>query len=324
MENHFITEQTSSSEDFSKSLEYLIPRATVSTREKSGKFRSSGDGFLSEGFYLGQNLTENLEEIEILNSNSCILSIPSEGIYFTRLSNKPFRTCTPETGSIFLPTDSIIYGSKVNTVNDLIISLNYDQLKPILEKRYEISRIGIEGFGIEKKNKKVEVIYNLIINNLQALRYYPHFRESIHYKSSIKEVAKVLLADLIADSLQAKFKLRNSPDSSIVQQAEELIEAKPEKYFSIQQIADRVCTSPRNLQLVFHKHRGYTPMQFLKERKLNKARALLLNADCDTTIKKTAYDCGFLNLSSFSKSYKMLFGELPSETLKSIKGPNPS
>ena len=294
MENHFITEQTSSSEDFSKSLEYLIPRATVSTREKSGKFRSSGDGFLSEGFYLGQNLTENLEEIEILNSNSCILSIPSEGIYFTRLSNKPFRTCTPETGSIFLPTDSIIYGSKVNTVNDLIISLNYDQLKPILEKRYEISRIGIEGFGIEKKNKKVEVIYNLIINNLQALRYYPHFRESIHYKSSIKEVAKVLLA------------------------------AKPEKYFSIQQIADRVCTSPRNLQLVFHKHRGYTPMQFLKERKLNKARALLLNADCDTTIKKTAYDCGFLNLSSFSKSYKMLFGELPSETLKSIKGPNPS
>ncbi|WP_282035782.1 helix-turn-helix domain-containing protein [Saccharicrinis aurantiacus] len=154
-----------------------------------------------------------------------------------------------------------------------------------------------------------------MINNIQLLKMYPHLREAFHFKGSIKEVAKLLLAELIADSLNIKPKLNNKTDSVIVKKAEELIDANPEKFYRIQQIADCISTTPRNLQLAFKKHRDYSPMQFLKERKLNKARLLLINPASHTMIKQIAYDSGFLNLSSFSKCYKELFGECPSETL---------
>lgn len=323
VENYYITERTSSIDSFSKSFEYIITGSSIRSREMSDKFRSVGDGLLSKGFYLGQNLTEYIAEIEIQNSNSCILSIPSKGEYSTRISNKPFKKCTPESGSLFMPAESIHYLTDVNAVEDLMVIINYDQLAPILEKNYNINSVKRNGFDIEITYNKVKVVYDLIINNLQVLRLYPHLRESLHFKSSIKEIVKVFLAELIADSLNASFKLYSSPDSFIVKNAEELIEANPEIYFSIQEIADQVNTSTRNLQLAFRKHRGHSPMQFLKERKLYKSRSFLMNPDSDTTIKKIAYDSGFLNLSSFSNYYQQLFGELPSETLAKAKQISP-
>lgn len=319
MDNYYLTEQTTSTDDFSKSFEYIITGSTITSRKKSDKFHSIGNGLLSEGFYLGHNLTTHLAYINVQNSNSCILSIPTKGEYSTRLSGKNFNTCTPETGSLFLPTDSILYTTNLEVIDDLIIIVSYEQLKPILENNYNIGRIAQEGFSIEKKSEKVQIIYNLITNKLQALKFYPHLRDSLHLKASIKEIAKLFLAELIADSLKIEFKKINSPDSGLVKKAEELMEANPEKFFSIQQIANDVLTSPRNLQLVFKKHRGYTPMQFLKERKLQRARLLLFNAEPYSSIKKVAIESGFLNMSTFSKYYQQLFGELPSETLHNAK-----
>lgn len=319
MENYYLTEETNSTDDFSKSLEYIISGSTIKTKEKSDEFRSTGNGLLSEGFYLGHNLTEHADIIDLQNSNSCILSIPSKGTYSTRLAGKHFNTCSSETGSLFLPTDSIRYTSNLERVDDLLIIIGYDQIKPILENNYNICRIAQEGFSIEKKSEKVQIIHNLITNKLQALKYYPHLRDSLHLKASIKEIAKLFLAELIADSLNIELKKINSPDSGLVKKAEELMDTHPEKYFSIQQIANDVLTSPRNLQLVFKKCRGYTPMQFLKERKLQRARLLLFEAETSNSIKKIAIESGFLNMSTFSKHYQELFGELPSKTLLNAK-----
>jgi len=319
MENYYLTEQTFSTDDFSKSFEYLISGSTIETIEKSDNFRSFGDGLISEGFYLGHNFIENTAAIEIQNSNSCILSIPSKGKYSTRLSHKPFNTCNPETGSLFLPTDSIHYSTNEDAVDDLMIIISYDQIAPLLEKNYNILNIREDGFTLEKRSEKFQVIYNLINNNLQALKYYPHLRETQHLKSSIKEIAKLFMTELIADSLNVDLKLWSSPDSLLVKKAEDLMAANPEKFFYIHEIADTVSTSVRNLQLSFKKHRNYSPMHFLRERKLHRAWSLLINPDPDTLIKNIAYDSGFINMSSFSKYYQELFGELPSETFQKAK-----
>jgi AraC-like DNA-binding protein len=316
MDNQYLTDQTTSIDDYSKSLEYIIHNATVKSKVQSEKFYSIGDGIVSKGFYLGQNLTKNLAEIELHGSNSCILSVPSEGQYETRLSQKFFKTNTPASGSIFLPTDSLQYLTSNDIVVDLMIIIEYEQLIPQLEKNYHLRNIKGDSVELDFRNPKVQVVYDLITNNLKLLKLYPQLQDSLNFKASIKETAKLILTELIASSFNIDLKLKESPESTLVRKAEELMDANPEEYYSIQQIADMVATSPRNLQLAFKKHRSYSPMQFLKERKLYKARTLLLNGDSDTLVKKIAIDSGFLNLSSFSKYYQELFRELPSDTLK--------
>ena len=316
---YYITERISSSDDFAKSLEYIIPGSTISVKSKSDKFLSLANGFLCEGFYLGHNLTENLDSIEIQNSQSCIFSIPSKGNYTIRLSHQLSHTCSPQTGGLILPTESIRYSGSLEEINDLMLITRYEELKPILESKYNIHSIKEESYAVDKRNEKTKVLFSLIVNNLQVLNLYPHLRESLHFKLSIKEVAKILLSEIIADISKVDFDLWRSPDPAILKKAEELMAANPEELFSIHQIADKVCTSPRNLQLTFKKYRDYSPMQFLRERKLNRARAFLIDPGSDTSVKKAAFDSGFLNLSSFSRHYHRLFGELPSETLQSAK-----
>ena len=316
MENKYLTEEAFTTDDFSSSLEYLIPDSHVSTKEQSDKFYSVGRGLLSKGFYFGENLTKKIAEIEVRNSNACILTIPTTGKYSVRLSNMSFSESNPETGSLILPTDRLYYSTNSDEINDLMIFLSFDQIRLLLEKNYNIRSIMADGFIMDKRSEKYYAIQNFIITNLELLKRYPHLKKSFHFKSSLTEVIKLLLSEIIADSLNVNFKLHKSVDSKLVKKAEALMDAHPEKFFSIAEIADKISTSPRNLQLSFKKYRRYTPMQFLKERKLHKSRLLLINGDSDTLIKKVAFESGFRNLSSFAVHYKNMFGELPSETLK--------
>ena len=116
--------------------------------------------------------------------------------------------------------------------------------------------------------------------------------------------------------MQIKMKQKESKGVKLLKYVEMLIDANPELYSSIHEIAEKANTSPRNLQLLFRKYRNYTPMKFLKERKLHKARLALIRSNGESSIKQIAYDSGFSNMSSFSRDYRNLFGELPSSTVE--------
>ena len=94
------------------------------------------------------------------------------------------------------------------------------------------------------------------------------------------------------------------------------IEANWNKPLSISEIAKQHSVSPRSI----HKHfanRGMTPMSFIKGLRLQRAREKLLNPTPRTTVTGVALECGFSNLGHFAKDYRIEFGELPSETLRS-------
>jgi transcriptional regulator GlxA family with amidase domain len=58
-------------------------------------------------------------------------------------------------------------------------------------------------------------------------------------------------------------------------------------------------------------------MALLKKLRLDQARKELLLASRDGgSVTGTAMNCGFQNLSMFSREYKARFGEAPSETLR--------
>jgi len=74
--------------------------------------------------------------------------------------------------------------------------------------------------------------------------------------------------------------------------------------------------SARNLQYAFAKRFGCTPMQWVREQRLNLAHYRLIHAEIGDTVTYVATSCGFTKLGEFAQHYCKRFHELPSETLK--------
>ena len=104
--------------------------------------------------------------------------------------------------------------------------------------------------------------------------------------------------------------------SKIVRLAEAYIRAHLEEAISIIDLL-RICgCSRRALFSAFRNTKGYTPMEFLTEQRLQSVRNRLLKSHVETSVTSIALDCGFTHLGRFSHIYKNRFGVTPSITLK--------
>lgn len=104
-----------------------------------------------------------------------------------------------------------------------------------------------------------------------------------------------------------------------VRRAEAFIEHNAHLPLTAGDIADHVGISIRSLFAGYRKYRETSPMQHLKEVRLNGARAQLIQPKPDTTVTQVALDWGFGHLGQFAAAYQQRFGELPSATLRRYK-----
>lgn len=78
--------------------------------------------------------------------------------------------------------------------------------------------------------------------------------------------------------------------------------------------------SERTLRAAFQEYFGMGPARFLKLRALNLIRKTLKNADPSvTTVTGAAARFGVWELGRLAHEYQLLFGELPSETLRHVR-----
>jgi len=76
--------------------------------------------------------------------------------------------------------------------------------------------------------------------------------------------------------------------------------------------------SERNLELYFHESIGVSPRTWFQYLSLHEARRILRRgASARGSVTDTALACGFEHFGRFSEAYRELFGELPSQTLRS-------
>jgi AraC-like DNA-binding protein len=88
------------------------------------------------------------------------------------------------------------------------------------------------------------------------------------------------------------------------------------------QLADLVAASGvpgRTLFQHFRQFQGASPMRYIRDARLEKARAALAAAAPDHSVTEIAMRCGCFHLGRFAVEYRRRFGEKPSETL--AKGP---
>ena len=88
---------------------------------------------------------------------------------------------------------------------------------------------------------------------------------------------------------------------------------------------DDVCgalnVSRRTLYRAFHDLLDVSPKAYLRLKNMSAARAMLLAAGSrPTTVTQVALDHGFWELGRFAGAYRAMFGEAPSETLRSANG----
>ena len=75
--------------------------------------------------------------------------------------------------------------------------------------------------------------------------------------------------------------------------------------------------SERTLRNVFQESFGIGPMRYLRLHQLHRVRARLRDADPHRdTITRIATECGIWDLSRLAREYRSLFGELPTQTLR--------
>ena len=104
---------------------------------------------------------------------------------------------------------------------------------------------------------------------------------------------------------------------SAIKLAVDLLEDQPEEPWTVPELASRCGVSVRTLQEAFQKHEGVTPMAFLRDIRLEKARLGLQLADPGvSSVAAVALSCGFKHMGRFSGAYHEEFGEYPAETLR--------
>ena len=91
----------------------------------------------------------------------------------------------------------------------------------------------------------------------------------------------------------------------------DFIDAKLMDPLTLTQLEAESGLSARVLQMQFRKHFGLTPMEWVRNRRLDLARTRLL-ADPTLMITSLSYELGFSSPSHFAAYYQRRFGELPS------------
>jgi AraC-like DNA-binding protein len=107
---------------------------------------------------------------------------------------------------------------------------------------------------------------------------------------------------------------------SQVRLVEEYIEAHWNQPVSIEGLAVAANASARSVFHAFKEFRGYSPMSFLKQERLRRARDMLAKSGSNESVTSVTVACGFGNMGRFADDYQKAFGEMPSETLNRAKG----
>lgn len=103
----------------------------------------------------------------------------------------------------------------------------------------------------------------------------------------------------------------------LVQRAEAYLRTHVGAPVTIARLSRVVGRSERGLRNAFYGVHGMSPKRWLVAERLRAVRqALCTNGDPAVTVTRVAADHGFSEFGRFAKTYRLQFGEAPSETLR--------
>ncbi len=153
----------------------------------------------------------------------------------------------------------------------------------------------------------------------EVLRCLQEQPEALHHEASrrtLREALLTVLCDVVMpETLSEAVNPRQLRRQELVRKVRELVFEHPEQPLSVAELCTRLHVTRRTLQNGFQETLGTSPATYLRTVRLNAVRrALREQAPGSSTIADTAARWGFWHMGHFSKDYKALFGETPSQT----------
>ncbi|MDN5856999.1 MAG: AraC family transcriptional regulator [Pseudonocardia sp.] len=136
---------------------------------------------------------------------------------------------------------------------------------------------------------------------------------------SIEELLMSSLLHLQPSNYHHEFTIpAGRPERRVITEATDFIEAHLSERITLDMIARSVHMSVRSVQQAFHDELCISPVAYIRERRLSRAREELTDAlpTDGVTVTRVAQRWGFNHLGSFSVDYRRRWGESPSETLR--------
>jgi AraC family transcriptional regulator, ethanolamine operon transcriptional activator len=143
--------------------------------------------------------------------------------------------------------------------------------------------------------------------------------------AAAQKAAEQKLVREIRDVLAAPHELEHPlgrhvvPRRQIIRMSMDFVDQHDGEYLSVEQLATAAGVSERTLRDAFQRYFGVAPVQYLNRRTLHHIRRALKAADRSVaTVTKIATQFGVWQFGRLARDYRLLFGELPSETLRHL------
>ena len=145
----------------------------------------------------------------------------------------------------------------------------------------------------------------------------PEVLASPEATSSLERALTDALADCLNNPATQEPASRNRSHDATVKRFYEMLRANPDDVLHIPEICKAIGVSARTLNTCCNDILGMSPYHYLKLRQMNLARGALTRAHpAASSVTQIATDHGFWDLGRFATSYRAMFGERPSDTLR--------
>ena len=199
----------------------------------------------------------------------------------------------------------------------IAVVVNRSLLNPLWERMYQkpLAHWLEKQLVLQTTDIKAQNLRDLQLTVLDQASALAHRQ---HDPQALRQLRDEILMEWL-EALPAKVDTSELPTlerrKKLVDRACELMMGHADEPLSILEVCSRVGTSRRKLNYCFQDVLGTTPIKYLRSLRLNGVRRALRQAAPGVTIQDIASHWGFWHLSQFAQDYKLLFGELPSDTL---------
>ncbi|WP_449399033.1 helix-turn-helix domain-containing protein [Chryseobacterium wanjuense] len=199
----------------------------------------------------------------------------------------------------------------------VIVTFYPDILKKIYDRELPSLLQKPKNVISNKSNEKINNDF-LIKKYVEGLLFYfenPSLVNEDILILKLKEIVLLLAQSQNADSIQLILSQLFSPTTYSFKQ---IIEANLFSQLTIEQLAEQNNLSVSSFKREFAKLYNDTPASYIKNKKLEKAAELLLISD--ERITDIAFDCGFNDLATFTKSFSDKYHSTPTNYRQDRKG----
>ena len=251
------------------------------------------------------------------------LVIPFSGDLHTIAGAQTYAAHAGHSGLFFSGEPRIGYSK--NGVSELLVELDDDYLLEVAQAMFGgVKKDALAVLNLEQNRELPLTVNNIFFSSMfrnhchtvESLRHQPESLAMLGLDDSIYRSIVALLAPALVFGDAARDTDMRAKDFNALHLLCDYIRAHLSEPITLTELESISELSARGLQYAFRRHFSCTPMQWIREQRLNLAHERLLHAAPGDTVASVALSLGFTNLGTFSNLYQQRFQQFPSVSLK--------